>query len=74
MHTTGSAYGSANAAPPAQNYKSKTIEAIENLATATASDRTTTARLTETNARLTEDLKSTQQKLIEALEKLAQLS
>ena len=74
MHTTGSAYGSANAAPPAQNYESETIKAIANLATATASDRATTARLTETNARLTKELKSTQQKLIEALEKIAQLS
>ena len=52
-HTAGSAYRSANAAPPAQNYKSETIKAITNLATATTSDCATTARLTKTNARLT---------------------
>ena len=66
-------YGSANAVTT-QGYEAETIEAIANLATATASDRATTARLTETNAKLTEELKKTQQKLVEALEKLAKLS
>ena len=65
-------YGTANAAP-AKNYETETIEAIANLATATASNRATTVRLTETNARLTKELKNTQQKLVEALEKIAQL-
>ena len=60
--------------PPAQSYESETIKAIANLATATASDCATTARLTKTNTRLTDELKSTQQKLIKALEKIAQLS
>ena len=60
--------------PLRKNYESKTIKAIANLATATAFDCATTARLTETNARLTKELKNTQQKLVKALEKLAQLS
>ena len=43
-----------------QGYEAETIKAISNLATATASDRATTERLTETNAKLTEELKNTQ--------------
>ena len=53
----------ANAAVINQAFEEETIAAIANLATATASDRATTARLTETNAQLTLELKKTQERL-----------
>ena len=62
--TTGTKYATANAAP---NYKSETIKEIMNLATATTSDRATTARMTETNTRLIKELQQTQQKLVDDL-------
>ena len=52
-------YGTANAVHTKENFEEETIAAIANLATATASNRATTARLTETNAQLTSELKKT---------------
>ena len=71
----GPRYSTANSVVQSnENFEDKTIAAIANLATATASDRATTARLTETNAQLAAELKTTQQKLVKALEKIATLS
>ena len=64
----------ANAAVINQAFEEETIQAIANLATATAADRATTARLTATNSNLTAELKATQEKLVAALEKIAILS
>ena len=55
-------------------FEDETIAAIANLATATAADRATTAQLTATNAQLTTELKRTQDKLVEALERLERFS
>ena len=68
--TAGKVYATANAAhtPTLQD---ETIEAIANLATATAVDRATTATLTATNQQLTTKLRKTQDKLLDALERLA---
>ena len=73
-NSAGAQYGSANAATDHQGFEEETIAAIANLATATAADRATTARLTETNAQLTSELKRTQEKLVIALEKIASLT
>ena len=73
--TAGTRYSRANSVVQSnQAFEDKTITAIANLATSTASDRATTACLTETNAKLTAELKSTQDKLVKALEKIAALS
>jgi hypothetical protein len=50
-----------------RNKQHETIEAIANLATATAEDRKTVANLTETNATLTKDLAAANGKLISTL-------
>ena len=49
-------------------FEQRTIDAIANLATATASDRAAVAKLTATIADLTTELKTTQAKLVAALE------
>ena len=58
----------ANVVHTKEKIEEETIAAIANLATATASDRTTTAGLTETNSQITSELKQTQAKLVESLE------
>ena len=55
-------------------FEQRTIDAIANLATATASDRATVASLTTTIAELTIELKTTQAKLVKALESNANLA
>ena len=55
-------------------FKQQTIVAIVNLATATANDQATVAKLTETIADLTTELKKTQTKLVTALEANARLA
>lgn len=73
--SAGTRYSTANnVTHNKEAFEDDTIAAIANLATATASDRATTARLTETNAQLTAELRSTQDKLVKALEKIALLS
>ena len=51
-----------------------TIEAIANLATATAADRTAVATLTDTNASLTKSLAKANEKLISALTQVSTLT
>ena len=51
-----------------------TIDAIANLATATAADRTAVANLTDTNASLTKSLAKTNEKLITALTQVSTLT
>ena len=64
----------ANATVTNQAFEEETIQSIANLATATAVDQATTARITATNANLTAELKATQAKLVTALEKMAHLT
>ena len=52
----------------------ETIDAITNLATATAADQTAVANLTTTNATLTAELVKAKAKLVTALEKIAALT
>ena len=74
-NTAGQKYGTANVAHEnAPAFEQRTIDAIANLATATASDRATVANLTATISELTAELKKTQAKLIAALEKNAHLA
>jgi hypothetical protein len=61
--TTGAGYGSANAA----SYQQETVDAIANLATATAHDRATVATLSSTISKLTLELATANTKLITAL-------
>ena len=73
--TAGHKYSTANAVHPEDpEFEQRTIDAIANLATATASDRATVARLTATIAELTTELKQTQGKLVAALETNARLA
>jgi hypothetical protein len=51
----------------------QTADALANLATATASDRTTVANLTDTNAKLAIELTSVNAQLIKALAKITEL-
>jgi hypothetical protein len=51
-----------------QDIQQDTVDAIANLATATAADRTTVATLTATNSRLTQELLAVNAKLVRALE------
>jgi hypothetical protein len=67
--TTGAGYGSANAA-----YQQETVDAIANLATATAHDRATVATLSATVSKLTSELASANAKLITALSAVAALT
>lgn len=55
-------------------YHDETIDAIANLATATAADQTAVAKLTTTNTSLTRDLSSTNAKLIAALTQVNSLT
>ena len=64
-----------NASPPNNPYAHlETIDAIANLATATAADRTAVANLTTTNAALTAELVTVNSKLVKALEKIVALN
>ena len=59
-----------NASPPKNpDAHLETIDAIANLATTTAADRTAVANLTTTNAALTAELVTVNSKLVKALEK-----
>ena len=72
--TAASNYSTANMTTNNKIFEEENIAAIANLATATAADRATTAQLTATNAQLTTELKRTQDKLVEALERLERFS
>ena len=61
-------YPSANHA-----YQNETVEAIANLATATASDRASVAALTATNRTLTNDCTATHSQLLISLQDLDKL-
>ena len=50
-----------------QNHQAETVDALANLATATAADRATVATLTDTIAQLSSELASAQAKLISSL-------
>ena len=68
-HTAkGAGFQSANSAMVQDDIQQETVDAIANLATATAADRTTVATLTETNRRLTLELVAVNAKLVKALE------
>jgi hypothetical protein len=72
-HTSkGSGFHSANNAVTQDDFnhdiQQETVDAIANLATATASDRATVASLTATNSRLTLELIAVNAKLVKALE------
>ena len=67
-------YGHANMAIQEPTYEQRTIDAISNLATATASDCATVATLTATIEKLTTDLKNVQSQLVAALESNAALA
>ena len=56
------------------DFEQRTINAIANLATATANDRATVAKITQTIAELTTELNKTQAKLVNALEANARLA
>ena len=62
------AYQSAN-----HTYQNETVEAIANLATATASDHASVAALTATNNKLTADYTATHSQLLIDLQDLAKL-
>lgn len=70
----GQDYGRANMLHDEPTYDQRTIDAIANLATATASDRATVASLTATIEKLTSDLNDVQSKLVIALETNASLA
>ena len=75
VNTAGSKYSTVNAVHYEEpEFKQRTIDAIANLATATASDQATVAKLTVTISRLTKELKQTQAKLVTALETNAHLA
>ena len=57
-----------------QLYQQETVDAIANLATATASNRSTVATLTSTNRTLTLALTACQIQLVEALQDVAKLT
>ena len=57
-----------------QLYQQETVNAIANLATATASDCATVATLTATNSTLTSALTACQLQLVEALQNVAKLT
>ncbi len=59
---------------PSDESQQQTIDAIANLATATAADRSAVAALTATVSDLTKDLSKANSKLIQALEKIALLT
>ena len=57
-----------------QLYQQETVDAISNLATATASDCATVATLTATNSTLTSALTVCQLQLVEALQNVSKLT
>ena len=57
-----------------QLHHQETVDTIENLATATASDLTTVATLTATNSTLTSALTACQLQLVEALQNVTKLT
>ena len=67
--TAGQHFPRANAvdATRVQKHQSETVDALANLATATAADRATVATLTDTIAQLSSELASAQAKLISSL-------
>ena len=67
--TAGQHFPRANAvdATSVQNHQAETVDALANLATATAADRATVATLTDTIAQLSSELASEQAKLISSL-------
>ena len=67
--TAGQHFPRANAvdATSVQNHQAETVDALANLATATAADRATGATLTDTIAQLSSELASAQAKLISLL-------
>ena len=74
-NTTAAAnYATANMLTNNRVFEDENIAAIANLATVTAADRATKAKLTATNAQLTINLKKTQDILVDALESLERLS
>ena len=75
--TTGAEFHSANLLQEqdtTQLYQQETVDAIANLATATASDRAMVAILTATNSTLTSALTACQLQLVEALQDVAKLT
>ena len=73
--TAGAVFQSGNHAYPSANhaYQNETVEAIANLATATASNIASVAALTATNSKLTADCMATQSQLLIALQDIAKL-
>ena len=67
--SAGAGYQSANSV-----YQQETVDAIANLATATAADRQTVATLSATNSTLTVELTSVNRKLVTALADIAKLT
>jgi hypothetical protein len=76
--TAGAGYQSANAAQGIAAgkaiYQQDTVNAIANLATATAHDRSTVATLTSTNRDLSNELTTVNRKLVSALTEIARLT
>jgi hypothetical protein len=76
--TAGARYQSANAAHGLGNgeaiYQQDTVNAIANLATATAHDRNTVATLTSTNSALSSELTTVNRKFVFALTEIARLN
>ena len=73
--TAGAVFRSANHAYQSANhaYQNETVKAIANLATSTASDRTSVAALTATNSTLTVDFTATHSYLLISLQDLSKL-
>ena len=67
--TAGQHFPRANGVDPTsvQNHQAETVDALANLATATAADRATVATLTDTIAQLSSESASAQAKLISSL-------
>ena len=70
----GTQYNTANAVTQVHVFKEETIATIANLATSTALDRATATQLSATNAQITAELQKTQERLVQALEKIAEIS
>ena len=73
--TSGAVFQSGNHAYPSANhaYENETVEAIANVATATASDHASVTALTATNRTLTTTCTATQSQLLIALQDLSKL-
>ena len=75
--TTGAKFNSANLLQEqgtTQLYQQETVDAISNLATATANDRATVSTLSATNGTLTSALTACQLQLVEALQDISKLT